>query len=79
MPVVVRCLDVRKAGTAVAYEVAATGKVSGKIAKELPTNRVDVPGAARAVEKSLGESLCAVLIRQPVDNDARVLAVKAAS
>ncbi len=77
MPVIVRCLDVGKAGAAVAYEAAAGSKLLCKIAEELTANRVGVPGAA--IEKDLGESLFALLVRQPVDDTARVLAVKAAS
>ena len=76
--VIVRCLDVSKAGAAVAYEVAASRKLPSKIAEELTANRVGVPGAAGTVEKDLGETLCAILVRQPVENDARVLAVEAA-
>jgi len=72
-------LDVSKAGATVAYDVAAGNKLPCKIAEELPANRVGVSGAAGAVEKDLGEALCAILVRQPMENDARVLAVEAAS
>ena len=44
-----------------------------KIAEELPANRVGVSGAAGAIEKELGEALCAILVRQLMENDARVL------
>ena len=46
-----------------------------QVAKEFAANNVCVQGAASTVQKGLREALSAVLVRQPMDDDAGVLAV----
>lgn len=79
MPVLIRRLDVRKARVAVAYAMGAHCQLSRQVAKEFAANDVRVSGAASTVQKGLRETLSAVLVRQPVDDDAGVLAVETPS
>ena len=76
MPVLIRRLDVCKARIPVADAMGAHCQRSWQVAKEFAANNVCVPGAASTVQKGLSETLSAVLVRQPVDDDAGVLAVE---
>lgn len=79
VPVLIRRLDVCKARVAVADPVTAHRQLPREITEELAAHEICVPGAAGTIQKNLCKTLCAVLVRQPMDDDAGVLAVETPS